>query len=599
MAGIQLTGLASGMDWKTTVDKLMSIEQIPQDNLKTKKTSLSKVSAAYTTLKTNLTALQTAAQGLQTGLSGYPRTATVSSVDSFTNPTAYSSASGASVATNSGAAVGTYLFNITSMGKASSLTGDAGMLAPSNDAAAALKLSDYGVTAGTFTVNGTSYTITSDDLNKTVSDFFGLDGSYSGNAVNGVAVSGLTASIVNGSLSLSNSNTSVGTAGDTSNLLSALGISYDKSKSAYSQTLPSSVLANLTLGQLQGYSLNPLSGSDALVVNGATVSASAFTSASTVGSVISAINSHSETGVSASIDAVKGTIKLTANAIGASGISVSPDSALKSLLGLGTAQTVMGNGVEGSLLKDSSNPTDAITISSDTPTIDLSKYGFGPTQFTVTNTGAYSVQVTGSGASYKSKINTFISAYNTLKQMLDDSTKITVGSDGKVQTSVLSNRADINNLISTIRSKVYASVSGTGINASLDNASKIGLGFDSSGVLSITDSTKLDAALANNPSSVEALLNLNKSAALTTPSAQMGIATRINNLMTAMTGTSGLVATAQSSITTQTSRLQSQIDAMTRSLTMTRASLERGFIAMEQAQSKYQSMTQQLTAAFK
>jgi flagellar capping protein FliD len=66
-----------------------------------------------------------------------------------------------------------------------------------------------------------------------------------------------------------------------------------------------------------------------------------------------------------------------------------------------------------------------------------------------------------------------------------------------------------------------------------------------------------------------------------------------------MTGTSGLVATAQSSITTQTSRLQSQIDAMTRSLTMTRASLERGFIAMEQAQSKYQSMTQQLTAAFK
>jgi flagellar capping protein FliD len=60
-----------------------------------------------------------------------------------------------------------------------------------------------------------------------------------------------------------------------------------------------------------------------------------------------------------------------------------------------------------------------------------------------------------------------------------------------------------------------------------------------------------------------------------------------------------MVASAKNSLTGQTLRLQSQIDALTRSLAMTRTSLERGFIAMEKAQSKYQSMTQQLTAAFK
>jgi len=169
-----------------------------------------------------------------------------------------------------------------------------------------------------------------------------------------------------------------------------------------------------------------------------------------------------------------------------------------------------------------------------------------------------------------------------------------------VQASVFSNRSDINNLLSSIRSKIYTSVSGTSINSSYDNASKIGLGFDSSGLLSITDSTKLDAALANSPSSVDALLNSSKGLAASSVSvAQQGIATRINNLMTALTGTSGLVATATTSITSQTKRYQSQIDAMTRSLAQTRKSLEASFIAMEKAQSKYQNMTQQITAAFK
>jgi flagellar capping protein FliD len=250
-------------------------------------------------------------------------------------------------------------------------------------------------------------------------------------------------------------------------------------------------------------------------------------------------------------------------------------------------------------LKHNGTPVSASDLTSNSSTLDISKYGFGATQLTVSSLGLYTVQVTGSGASYKSKINSFISAYNSLKQMLDDSTKITVGADGKVQASVFSNRSDINNLLSTIRGKIYSVVSDSSINSSYDSASKIGLGFDSSGMLSITDSTKLDTALANSPSSVDALLNLNKSASTSTPSAQLGIATRIVNLMTVMTGTSGIVSTGKNSITTQNNRLQAQIDAMTRSLAQTRSSLERGFIAMEKAQSKYQSMTQQLTAAFK
>ena len=609
MAGIQLTGLASGMDWKTTVDQLMKIEQIPQDSLKAKQAANTKVQSAFDVLKTNLTALQTAAQGLQTGLSGYPRSATVSGYDSVTKI----AATGASVSTSGGASLGTFEFTVNSLGKASTLSGSNGSLRPSVTAAGALTLRDYGVSAGTFTINGTNkVTLTDADLDQRLSTFFGLTASGSdlvGQSLGGSLVPELTATIsdATGALTLLSttvdSTTSIGSPGDTSNFLSALGLGYTSTVGGsvtFSQMMPSSVVAKVKLADLGGSTSfsggpNTFTGPGNLKING--VDVGDFDSTSTLGAVVSAINGKSETGVTASIDSLHGKLVLRSNAIGANPIAVVAGSGLNAVLGIDSSTAVEGRGITYDLKHN--GDAVATNLTSDSSTLDLSKYGFGSTKLTVSNPGVYTVQVTGSGAAYKSKINSFISAYNSLKQMLDDSTKITIGADGKVQSSVFSNRSDINNLISTIRSKIYSSVSDTSINSSFNSASKIGLGFDSSGLLSITDSAKLDSALANSPSSVDALLNLNKSASASTPSDQLGIATRINNLMTVMTGTSGIVSTGKNSITTQNSRLKAQIDAMTRSLAQTRASLERSFIAMEQAQSKYQNMTQQLTAAFK
>jgi flagellar hook-associated protein 2 len=617
MAGIQLTGLASGMDWKTTVDQLMKIEQVPQDALKAKQAANNKVQAAFDTLKSNLTTLQSAAKGLQSGLSGYPRSATVSGYDS--NTRVYSTASGASVSTASGAALGTYVFDVKSMGRASTLSSTVGSLRPTAGAASELTLKEYGVTSGYFTVNGHQVSITDQDLENpsfTLGSFLGLgwsDPNFTNSDALSPDVTGLSATIDStGALTL-DATTSIGADGDTSNFLKALGLSASSSGGTnvvFKQTMPASVLADVKLEDLVGGS--GFSGGE-LTINGKSLS---FVSGASVGDVVSAINSNADTGVTASIDALNGRLILTANAIGATAIKISSSSGgLDAILGIQGQTSVAGQGVTYSLTHDgtpvtrlNADGTPATRLSngvlvpdtdltSDSSTLDLSKYGFGSTQLTVSNTGGYSVQVTGSGAAYKSKINTFISAYNSLKQMLDDSTKITVGADGKVQTSVFSSRSDINSLLSTIRSKIYTQVSG--VNSSFNSASKIGLGFDASGLLSITDSAKLDAALANNPSSVDALLNAGKSAAASTDSTQLGIATRVNNLLTVMVGTSGIVATGKTSLTNQNSRLQSQIDAMTRSLAQSRASLEKGFIAMEQAQSKYQSMSSQITAAFK
>jgi flagellar hook-associated protein 2 len=598
------------MDWKTTVDQLMQIEQVPQDTLKKKQALVTRTQSAYDTLKTNLTSLKNAAFALQTGLTGFPRAAAVTAYDTSTT-----SASDAVATTSSGAAIGNYRLNVTSLGTASRLTGVASAAKPTQAAASSLTLADYGVTAGTVTINGTQYSIASSDLSSSLDTFFGLSGSGNKLGASNTIASGFSASVdASGKLKLQAgvgsgaSGYSVGSSGDTSNFMAALGLSYSSALSTggtanatYTQTMPSATLGKVTLAGLTNGVSSGLAAAESLTING--VSVGTFGATSSLGSVVSAINSNPTTGVTASVDATTGKLVLTGSSLGRTSIATTGSgSSLLTALGLGAGSAnVEGSGMTYDLYANgATSPTASGT--SDTSTIDLSQYGYGPTKVAVSNVGDFMVRVSSSGAEYKTKINSLISAYNDLKQMLEDSTKITVGSDGKVTASVFSSRADINNLLSTIKSKIYSQVSdntGGTVNSSYDTAGKIGLGFDSTGKMQISDSTKLDAALANNPSFVDSLFNLNKGVTTPLSSQSQGIATRIYNITNSMVSTGGLVLTAKASLTTQNTRLQSQIDSMTRTLAQQRTSLERSFIAMEQAQSRYQAMTSQLTNAFK
>ena len=658
MAGIQLSGLASGFDWKTTVTQLMSIERVPQDNLKKQQAAALRLQTAYNTLKSNLTAVKTAASALSTSFTGSPRAATVSSGDGVT------SASDATVSTSSGAALGSYMINVLSLPKASSGMGSATIF-PGLAKAQALTLADYGVTEGTVTVNGVQYTLSSTDVStKTINDIFG------GNALtltptggSAGAVAGVTTAFgANGALELTGPSIGMGGAGDTSNFLSALGLSYGASK--YTQTIPQGVLAKVTL---QDLGTGMVAASDTLTING--VSVGTISATATLGAVVSQINSTSGTGVTATIDPSTGKLRLTANTNGDYPISVTDGNGgtgVAQILGLDTlaASVNRGSGTQFTVAVDGGVASAVYT--SPTAEIDLSRYGYGSTKITPATTGKFSVKVTANGAESKTKITSLISAYNSLKQMVDESTKVTTGADGTVTASVFSNRSDINSLLSSIRSRVYTEVQGSGISSQYNTMGKIGIGFDKNGTMSVVDSAKLDAALTSNPSAVNALLNNGSSGvslnvidqtalnqfrvsnsglkvgqavtaswlpsgskvtavsaadgqgyynvtvsnaitgAATTgytanysPAlANQGIATRLVNLMTTLTGTGGLVSAATSSITTQNKRLQNQINAMDRSLAQQQAALEASFIAMERAQSKYNSMSSQISSAF-
>jgi flagellar capping protein FliD len=547
---------------------------------------------------------------------------------------------------------------VQNLPRASSGTGSAKIF-PSLSKAQSLTLSDYGVTEGTVTVNGTQYTVTSADLTKTINDVFGAGGLTLGSATEAAVA---TAYRANNSLELSGAS-SLGGPGDTSNFLSALGLSFDSGTSKYLQTIPQSVLAKISLSDLGA----GMVGSDTLTING--VSVGSISASSTLGAVVSQINSTSGTGVTATIDPSTGKLRLTANTNGDYAITATDGNGgtgVAQILGLNTiaGSTTRGSGTKFTLSVDGGATSPVYT--SATAEIDLSQYGYGGTKVTPTATGTFSVKVAANGSEVKTKITSLISSYNSLKQMLDDSTKVTVASDGTVTASVFSNRADVSSLLSTIRSRVYTEVEGSGISSQYNTMGKIGIGFDRYGTMSVIDSAKLDAALANSPSSVNALLNngsggvslnvidqtgLNQfrvsnsglkvgqavaaswlpsgskvtavsaadgqgyynvtvsnsiSGAATTGNtatytpavSNQGVAARLISLVDGLTGAGGLVATATSTITSQTKRLQGQIEAMDRSLAKQQAALEASFIAMERAQSKFNNMSSQISSAF-
>jgi flagellar capping protein FliD len=59
MADLGLSGLVSGLDWKTLVDQLADAERTPQTRLRTEQSTLSKQNTAYAAIQKELEAFRT------------------------------------------------------------------------------------------------------------------------------------------------------------------------------------------------------------------------------------------------------------------------------------------------------------------------------------------------------------------------------------------------------------------------------------------------------------------------------------------------------------------------------------------------------------
>jgi flagellar hook-associated protein 2 len=149
MAGLQLSGLASGFDWKSLVDSLMELERTPITRLQAEKTVNDRKVSALSGLNTRLAELKTATTTLKTSGLFNGRSAASTTTNSNWLATA-----------GSGTATGNYTFNILELATNARRAGanDIGMgIAPTADVSgvtlATLPTSTV-VKAGTFTVNG-------------------------------------------------------------------------------------------------------------------------------------------------------------------------------------------------------------------------------------------------------------------------------------------------------------------------------------------------------------------------------------------------------------------------------------------------------------
>lgn len=570
MASLQLSGLVSGFDWKSFVDQMISLERTPANRMQSEISTNELKLTTLDSVKSRLTDLQNASKALNTDGVFNARAATVTGT-------------GWSASSDSTAATGTYSFNVTQLATTSRLVGAANIgkpVATSSDVTG-VTLAALGtgtaLTAGEFTVNGARVTV---DLTDSLDTLFTRISTATGGAVT-AAYNATTDKI-----ELTGSSPIVlGSTTDSSNFLSVTrlannGTSSVSSGTALGTVTPGSTLANARLST--AITAVDGSGNGSFTLNGVNIAYNVNTD--TLNSIVTRINAASA-GVTAAFDVATDRVTLTNTATGDLGIGISESAGgLLGALGLTTGGT-LSRGLNAEFTVNG-GPT--LTSMSNTLTAD----SHGIAGLTLTPAGSGGTQVVTVAAdtsTARSKIDTFISAFNSLQDYIDSQTKVT-STNGKVTTSTLSDNREIQNWGNQLRSAVFAAV--PGLSSTLSRLDHLGIDFTgTSATLAVKDETKLTAALRDRPNEVSALFRQSST----------GLSARLETLFTSYLGnlgSGGLLGTQKTNITNTNTSLTQQIADIDRRLVQRRAQLEAGFIAMEQAQSLIKQMQSQLTSAF-
>ncbi|HEY9765867.1 MAG TPA: flagellar cap protein FliD N-terminal domain-containing protein, partial [Chroococcales cyanobacterium] len=214
-----VSGIASGLDWKTMVDQMMALERNPLIRLQTRKKNLQDKNSAFQDINTKLLNLDKALGDLMLDANLKPKKATVNSptIAGATSPTVSVSATA-----SPDAPVGSYTFVVSQLATASTLGSTSKLGANITDLSK--KLSDLNfsqsITSGNMylSINGTeTIAVAIDPLNDTLQSVFTKISTLSGGR--------LTASLAGNKITIaaqpSVTSLSVGTGRDTSNFASA------------------------------------------------------------------------------------------------------------------------------------------------------------------------------------------------------------------------------------------------------------------------------------------------------------------------------------------------------------------------------------------
>jgi flagellar hook-associated protein 2 len=541
---------------------LANAERAPETQWQQKQTAINAQNSAFDTIKDDLADLQTDIQALQ-------------------DPTLYSGvmaqSSNSDVATATaatGAAPGTYSFNISQLATSAKINGLAGIssvISPDGDLSA-VTLGTAGfstpITAGSFSINGAQVTVATTDSLQQVFDKIST-------ATNGNVTASYDATTDEITLaSGDNSEIILGSAADTSNFLQVAQLYNNGTGSVTSASALGTVQlgGSMSAADLATAITDGGSGAGQFTINGVAINYNA--SSDSIQNVLDRIN-NSAAGVTAAYDPVNDRFTLTNKTTGDTGISM---------------QDVTGNflaatGLSGGTLQHGQNLLYTLNggsqqLVSQSNTITPASSGIKGISVTAAQTGAVTVTASSDTSKISTAIQQFVTDYNAVQNAIASQQIVTTSSANKVTPGVLTGDQTANGIASSLRSLVTASV--PGLSGALNMLSNFGIQTNGQDNTLAVDTDALNSALSGNLNNVQTLFADSTS----------GLGTLINNYLNATIGDDGTLTNHQASLTQQSSDITTQISNLENKITADTQLWTAEFQAMEQAQSQ---ANQQLT----
>jgi len=472
MPGISFSGIGSGIDTASIVQKLMAVEQQPLLLLQRQQAVLQSKQAVYQQFRTQLQAISGAASALNIPTA-------------FTTVAATSSDTAiATISSDSGAVAGNYALSVTQLAQSQKISSSA-----KTDTTSPLNLAP-----GTFTVNGKQVTVDGTDSLRSIAQ-----------KINGLG-SGVTASLIDGGsgsayLTITSSKTgaasTVAMADLSGNTLSALGIASGTSTTIREPITggatsvgfndQSTTLKTLIPGLPDSMTLN-VNGSDVTVDTTTDTLQSLANKLSAVANVTASVRSVTVDGKTQYKLDVKGT---DGNAPTFTGDTLST--------ALGLVKTKVSN--EMVQAKDAAYSLDGVHLTSASNTITTAIPGATLTLLKGTDAtpGTATLTLASDTAGAIGKIKSMIDAYNNAVDFINDQSAF---DKDTFRTGILFGDSVAQQVQDNLISMVIQTV--PGISGKYTSLQSLGFSVDEQNHLKVDDST-LTSALQSDPTTVAKL----------------------------------------------------------------------------------------------
>jgi flagellar hook-associated protein 2 len=570
---ITFTGLSSGIDTTSIVNQLIAVEAAPKTLLMNQQAITNLQNSDYSDISTKLYALKAASDSLRdfTLYAGQP----VATSSDSTKLTA--SATGASAASSYNVVVTAIARAAVSQQTATPDSSQFGTLYAGNGAYAANSTALTGLTTSTGAAAG--YAVGSTITMASTQGGTAASASYT------VSATSTVGDLANWMQSQMAGSTVALQPGGRLQITSAPGLDQANTGVSLTGTVGAATSTQAATGNT---TLSAAGGMD-LSSSGISIHVD-LTAGMTMSDVASAINAKNGT---VTATTANGMLRLTATQTGAaSAISISNVTGGASAIGLSTQ-------VAG---QDAAGTVDGNAFTSATNTVTSAISGVSMNLTTATGPDGVSLTVNPSQvdtASIVAKVQTFVTAYNavisTASNEIAETKVINPTTDADLLKGAMFGDSRLQSIVDSLRSAMIAPISGLSGSQSIASFAGLSTGAfgagNTTGLLTL-DTTALTASLAGGSSALKSLFMANGGS-----SATDGLMQRISDLSWNSVKSDGTVTSAIQATSDHSKDLQTQIDAMTATLTQRTATMKAEFTAMETSLSDLKSEQSELESA--